>query len=139
MTTATKASRYERLIRKFPLRPIRTPVERNAAEAVMAALAVRDEAALDQDEHDYLEVLIGLIESYDREHHSMPVRRGTPAARLRALMESSQTTPQALRQILGLSQPAVSLLLSGKRQLSKASIIKLSRHFRVDPSYFLAS
>ena len=35
------------------------------------------------------------------------------------------------------SQPLVSLMLNGKRELSKASIRKLAAHFRLEPSYFL--
>jgi hypothetical protein len=42
-----------------------------------------------------------------------------------------------LRRILGSSQALVSLVLSGERALSKRTILKLARHFRVEPGFLM--
>ena len=42
-----------------------------------------------------------------------------------------------LAKLLGRSQPLVSLLLSGKRDLSKENVKKLAAHFKLDAGYFL--
>jgi antitoxin component HigA of HigAB toxin-antitoxin module len=42
-----------------------------------------------------------------------------------------------LAGILGCSQPLISLMLAGKRQLTTAHIRKLATHFRLDAGYFL--
>jgi plasmid maintenance system antidote protein VapI len=52
-------------------------------------------------------------------------------------MEHSEITPTRLAKVLGCSQPLVSLILSGKRDLSKANAEKLARQFRLDVGYFL--
>lgn len=133
----TLTSRYQELQKRFPLRPIRSEAQRDDAQQAMESLAVRPEGSLSDDERDYLDVLSNLIEMYDRAHHPMPRRRGTPSARLGALLESSGTTPKALEKIVGLSQPQVSLILSGKRGISKACASKLASHFRVSGDFFL--
>lgn len=74
-----------------------------------------------------------LVESYDDKHYDS----ATPAERLKSLMSSAGVTPTELAQILGVGKSAVSMLLSGKRQLSKQSIVRLSRRFRVEAGYFL--
>ena len=126
---------YLRLIRRFPLRPIRAGRDYDAAAATLDSLVLRED--LSPGEVDYLEVLTGLVEAYDREHHAPPVDVRTPLQRLKATMDGAGVTPAELRSILGLSQPAVSLILSGKRQLSKQSILALAQRFSLDPSYFL--
>jgi antitoxin component HigA of HigAB toxin-antitoxin module len=55
---------------------------------------------------------------------------------LKALLESSGTTPATLQAILGASQSMVSMILSGQRELSKKAIVKLANHFKLDPGYF---
>ena len=72
-------------------------------------------------------------------HPSQSRSRGrrTAAQRLKYLMEQSETTPTQLAKILNCSQPLVSLILSGKRDLSKANAKKLARRFRLDVGYFL--
>jgi antitoxin component HigA of HigAB toxin-antitoxin module len=82
-------------------------------------------------------VLSELIDAYDRANHPMPRRRGTAHQRLLALVESSHTTPSKLQKILALSQPQVSLILAGKRGLSKTSALRLARHFNLGTDYFL--
>jgi mRNA-degrading endonuclease HigB of HigAB toxin-antitoxin module/antitoxin component HigA of HigAB toxin-antitoxin module len=126
---------YVRLVRQYPLRPIRSEASYDAAAAMLDRLVLR--ADLSQSEQDYLAVLTDLVEAYDREHYPPEPETRTPLERLKAVMASAGVTPAGLQKILGLAQPTVSMILSGKRELSKPSILKLAERFRLDPSYFL--
>ena len=127
--------RYLELVHQFPLRPIRTKREYAAAAKVMEKLAVRGEDDLNKDELDYLDVLTDLVEAYDDTHYPEP-DEGTPIDRLKALMQESGTSTADLGRLLGNSGLASQILL-GRRQLSKAHIRILSRHFKLDADYFL--
>src|SRR5207249_286190 len=73
---------YLALIRRFPLRPIRTEAELDAASAIIDDLTDRDD--LSPTESDYLDVLGDLAEKYEGEHVEMP--RVSDAEMLRSLM-----------------------------------------------------
>lgn len=125
---------YLELVREFSLKPIRTEAQFAAAMAVVRTLAVRGEADLAAGERDYLEALTILIEDFDRRQAPAPQLRGL--AYLRHLMEANAMTVTQLGKIIG-SQPLASLVLSGKRALSRAAIGKLAGHFGVEPGFFL--
>jgi HTH-type transcriptional regulator/antitoxin HigA len=131
------SSGYLKLIGEFPLRPIRSEREYKAARAVMERLAVRGEQGLDQGEMDYLEGLDEFIAAYDQKALTDRPRHGTPRQRLRSLLDDSATTPRDLEKILHCSHSLVSLLLSGKRELSKDNIRALAKHFKLSADYFL--
>src|ERR1700726_4488105 len=57
------------LIRRFPLRPIRSEAELDRATAVINTLL--DRAKLDAAEDDYLDVLSNLVEHYEDKHHAI--------------------------------------------------------------------
>lgn len=141
MTTIARqfapSTSYLKLVRTFPLKPIRNDAEYEAAKAVMQRLAVRGEADLDSGERDYLDGLDEFISLYDRSLFADRPLRGTPRSRLRSLMEDSGTTQRNLEKILRCGHSLVSLVLSGKRELSKDNIRALSRHFKLSADYFL--
>lgn len=125
---------YLELLQKFPPRPIRNPREYNRAANVLQNLFMRE--GLDQDQQGYADMLALLIEVYDRKHYDLGPDTRTPLQRLQSLVRESGTTVNDLGRILE-SQPIASMVLSGKRQLSKAHIRKLARHFKLDAGYFL--
>ncbi len=53
------------------------------------------------------------------------------------LIEQSGLTAKKFAKLLGCSAMLVSLMLSGKRELSKANVVTLARHFKVDAVYLL--
>ena len=110
MTTAAPDSYFD-LVRRFPLRPIRTRRGYAQAAAVMDELAVRDERTLDAGERDYLAVLADLIESYDEQHHRLALSRKAPVQVLKYLMKESGMRPTDLARVIG-SRTAASLILS---------------------------
>ncbi len=127
--------RYLQLVRRFPLRPIRTKREYTTATKVMEKLAVRGEDDLNKDELDYLAVLTDLVEAYDNKH-CPEFYDGTPLERLKALMEESGTSTAELGRLIGNSGLASQIML-GRRQLSKTHIRILSLHFKLHADYFL--
>jgi HTH-type transcriptional regulator/antitoxin HigA len=127
---------YLNLVRQFPLRLIRKEADYDSALKVMKKLALRGEGDLDSGERDYLDALDEFIAIYDRKHFVLGSDHRTPLQRLEYVLTESQTTPSKLQKILGCSQPMVSMILNGTRELSKDNIAKLSRHFKLDVSYF---
>src|SRR6266571_2350262 len=74
---------YLDLIRRFPLRPLRTDADLDAAIAIIDALIDRPE--LTTPEQDYLDVLSDLVEAYETE--AVPMRPVGDAELLRFLIE----------------------------------------------------
>jgi HTH-type transcriptional regulator / antitoxin HigA len=128
-------NRYLELVRRFPLRPIRTKREYAAATKVLERLVIRGDDDLNQDELDYVDVLTNLVETYDVLH--LPeLGEGTPLERLKWLVESAGMSTADLGRILGNSGLGSQVML-GRRELSKAHIRLLSQHFKLDADYFL--
>ena len=136
-TRFTPSASYLKLIAKFPLRPIRSEAEYKAALAVMERLAIRGEDDIDEGERDYLDALDEFISAHDQNTWTDRAHRGSPRQRLRSLLKDSATTPADLQKILRCSHSLVSLLLSGKRELSKDNIRALAKHFKLSADYFL--
>lgn len=136
MSTVTSAKtdrRYLSLVRQFPLRPIRSKRQLDQAMKIAGHLATYDEGTLPSGEQDYLDALTVFIEDYQRRH---PVKMpATPVAVLRHLMEERGMNISDLGRVIG-SQSNASLILSGKRAISKRVMHLLSRHFGVEPTVF---
>ena len=71
---------YFELVRRFPLRPIRSERELDNAIAVIDDLIARLARSAEAD--DYLDVLSDLVEKYESEHHR--TRRGANAQQRRS-------------------------------------------------------
>lgn len=126
---------YLKLVRQFPLRPIRSMRQHDQAMAIVTALAVRDESKLSAGERDYLAALTVLLEDFDR-RGSEPPTDLSALDLLRHLMEANDLNVSELGHIIG-SQPTASSILAGRRQMSKTVIRKLADHFGVNPGLFL--
>jgi HTH-type transcriptional regulator / antitoxin HigA len=127
------AGGYLALIRKMPLRPIRSEAELDRAIAMVDAL--RDRETLSPDEHDYLLVLCGLIEAYEDEHHPIPAASGVPM--LRYLIESRGVPQARVAAETGIAESTLSEILAGKRKLGIKSITALAGYFKVDPGLLI--
>src|SRR5947199_885298 len=80
--------RYMDLVRQFPLRPLRSDADLDAAVAVIDALI--DRPQLMAPEQDYLDVLGDLVEAYEAE--AVPMRPVGDADLLRFLIEQKSVT-----------------------------------------------
>ena len=138
MSTATPAKtdrRYLNLVRQFPLRPIRNKRDLDRALKIAGHLATYDEGSLPAGEQDYLDALTVFIEDYQR-RHPVDMPEVTPLAMLKHLMEQHNMNVTELGRVIG-SQSNASLILSGKRAISKRVMRLLGQHFGVAPSVFV--
>src|SRR5688572_27124346 len=99
--------RYLELVRRFPLRPLRSDAELDRAIAVINSLIDRDR--LEPGEEDYLDVLGDLVEKYEDEHHPMPPL--SDAEMLRYLIESRDVTQVQAAAGTGLAESTISEVL----------------------------
>jgi HTH-type transcriptional regulator / antitoxin HigA len=124
---------YLALVRRFPLRPLRTDADLDAASELIDELTVRDDLA--SAEFDYLDVPGDLVEKYEDEHVEMP--HVSDAAMLRSLMDERGVRKADLVRGTGISKTVLSLVLNGKRELTREYIATLSKYFEVAPAAFL--
>jgi HTH-type transcriptional regulator / antitoxin HigA len=129
-----REDRYLDLVRRFPLRPLRTEADLDAAVAVIDELL--DRAALTAPEQDYLDVLSDLVESY--ETATIPMRPVGDAKLLRFLIEHKGVTQAEVASGAGIAESTISEVLAGKRKLNRGQIAKLARYFHLNPGAFLA-
>ena len=125
--------RYLDLVRRFPLRPLRSDADLDAAVAVMDGLL--DRPRLTAAEQDYLDVLSDLVEAYEAE--TIPMRPVGDAELLRFLIEQKGITQAAVAAGTRIAESTVSEVLAGKRKLNRSQIAKLARYFHVEPGAFL--
>jgi HTH-type transcriptional regulator/antitoxin HigA len=128
----SREDRYLALVRQFPLRPLRSDADLNAAVAMVDSLL--DLEKLSTPEQDYLDVLGDLVEVYEAE--AVPIRPVGDAELLQFLIESRSTTQAEVAKGAGIAESTISEVLAGKRKLTRAQIGKLARHFHVEPGAF---
>jgi len=88
------------------------------------------------DEEHAIELLTLLIDRYESER--FPVADAEPVDVLRFLLASNGLSQRDIVPELG-SESTVSLVLSGKRQLNRDHIARLSRRFNVSPAVFFGT
>src|SRR5438477_7803307 len=127
---------YLDLIRRLPLRPLRSDADLKHAGRVLDELVGR--ANLSPGERDYMEGLARFVRDYEAEHIRHRLKKLKPIELLKHLMQENRMNTSDLGYILG-SRGLASEVLNGKRGLSKTLIAKLSRRFGVDAAVFLDS
>ena len=115
MPITTVSPLYLKLIRRLPLRPIRTDAELDEAVAVSLSLDERGRGDLTPEERDYHDVLVTLIAQYEEEHHPVPDVSGVDM--LHCLIENRELTQAAVAKGSGISEPALSDILAGRRPI----------------------
>src|SRR5438874_1449863 len=120
--------RYLALVREFPLRPLRTDADLDAAVAVIDRLL--DRPKLTAPERDYLDVLSDLVEAYEAE--TIPMRPVGDADLLRFLIEQKGVTQVGVAAGAGIAESTVTDVLSGKRQLARTQVAQLHRNITFD-------
>ncbi len=125
--------RYFELVRRFPLRPLRSAADLDAAIAVIDELI--DQPRLTRPEQDYLDVLSDLVEALETE--KIPIRPVNDAELLHFLIEQKSVTQAAASTGAGIAPSTISEVLAGKRRLNRTQIAKLAQYFHVEPAIFL--
>jgi antitoxin component HigA of HigAB toxin-antitoxin module len=116
------------------LRPIQDEVDLDNAMELLDKLAVLRKPTKDQG--DYLETLTTLVEKYEADNDPIETDDLSVVEILKSLMEGRDMSASDLGRVLG-SRELGSVILRGERQLSKAHIMKLAKHFSVSPALFL--
>jgi HTH-type transcriptional regulator/antitoxin HigA len=127
--------RYLELVQQFPLRPIRSKAEYKRALRIVDGFAVSSEGSLASGVQDYFETLVLLVEAYESKNEHVDTSSVDPIEVLKHLMEEHEMKSSDLGKLIG-SKGIASEILNGKRELSKAHIVKLAEHFSVDASVF---
>jgi len=104
-----REDRYLELIRRYPLRPLRTDTDLDPAIAVVDSLIDLD--TLSAPEQDYLDVLSDLVEAYEAE--AVPIRPVADADMLRFPIENRGTTQVEVAKQSGIAESTVSEVLAG--------------------------
>jgi HTH-type transcriptional regulator/antitoxin HigA len=138
MTATRLSDEYLTLIRQFPLIPIKNKRQLRNAIVLMKELSTPSRlASLSGAESDYLDVLADLIAKYEREHFKQLTEPMTGAEALQYLLEESGTSQSELARRTGTRQSHISEFIVGARDLSKESIVRIARFFKVSPELFL--
>ena len=136
MSTATRQRKtkdpYFELVLRFPLRPIRSDKELNAAVKMVDSLLDRKDLA--SEEEDYLEVLGDLVEQYESEAH--PIAPVSDMEMLRHLIKAKGISQTEVSKATGIADSTISEVLKGKRSLNRNHIGKLAQYFNVSPDVF---
>jgi HTH-type transcriptional regulator/antitoxin HigA len=86
-------------------------------------------------EKEAIELLTLLVESYEREHYSIPA--ADPVSVVRFLIEQQSLAQRDLIPQFG-SESAVSMFLAGQRKLTVEQVRRLSDRFRIPADVFIA-
>lgn len=122
------------MIRRGAPRLIHSDVE--LAEYTEALFNLTAKADPTPDEEEAIELMTLLIERYEQERY--PVPEAEPSDVLRFLLEQNSLSQRDIAPELG-SESTVSLVLSGKRQLNRDHIARLSRRFNISPAVFFGA
>lgn len=132
MSTLTVNPEYTALLRKYPPKVIRTEAENEHYTQVLYDLELRSEK-LTEAEKELADLLTLLIENFEDQHYQLP--KASPLAVLEFLMDQQGLKQKDLLDVFG-SPSIVSEILSGKRELNKDHIQRLSARFHVSPELF---
>jgi HTH-type transcriptional regulator/antitoxin HigA len=110
---------------------IHTEEENLRCIAALEALDNRDDLSVE--ENRLAELLTLLIENFEDRSYALPP--ATPVEMVRYLMDSNGLRQSDMLDVFG-SASVASEVLRGKRDLSKAHIVRLSDRFHVSPELF---
>jgi HTH-type transcriptional regulator/antitoxin HigA len=132
MSVLTVSPEYGALLKKVPPKVIRTEKENEAYTEILYELDQRSKR-LTAAEKELAELLTLLIEDFEEKRYRLP--RAKPVDVVRFLMEQHSLLQKDLVDVFG-TRSIVSEVLSGKRELNKEHIARLSARFHVSPEVF---
>ena len=142
MTTKTKPKRtasgkvptaaYWLLMERFPLRPLVTERELDAATSLVDELI--DRPRLDAWEQAYLDVLSDLVEAAEEELH--PMAAATDGETFTVLRQEKGVSQQQAALDTGIANSTISSVISGRRRFTREHLRRLSDYFGVPVATF---
>jgi HTH-type transcriptional regulator / antitoxin HigA len=133
MSTLAANHAYAELLARVPPRVVHTEEENERYIGVLYELEHGRET-LTPEERDLADVLTLLIEGFEEKHYKLP--RASPLETISLLMDHGSAQPQAKRSGVFGTPSIVSEVMSGKRDLNKDHIARLSERFHVSPELF---
>jgi HTH-type transcriptional regulator/antitoxin HigA len=132
MSALAESPAYMALLTKYPPRVIRTD-EQN--ESYIAALNDLDrrQGSWTSAEEELAALFTLLIEDFEERHYALP--KCSPVEMIEFLMDQNGLKQKDLTDVFG-SASVVSEVLSGKRELNKEQIRRLSTRFKLSPELF---
>lgn len=127
-THSSVASEYAELCSYFPLRPIRTEAENEAAMAVADSLLARVKS-LSLAEKDYLDMLAEIIHKYEADAFASDDVNISANDLIRSLIDAQGIKQVNLAKELEISPARLSDFLNGRRKLSIKMARKLCQRF----------
>jgi len=131
MSSITVSREYSSLLNKVPPKIIRTEKENEAYTEILYDLDQRKKVT--PAERELAKLLTLLIEDFEERRYQLPHSR--PLEVLRFLMDQHGLRQKDLVSVFG-TPSIVSEVLSGKRELNKEHIKRLSDQFQVSPEVF---
>jgi HTH-type transcriptional regulator/antitoxin HigA len=132
MSALTMSPAYAALLARVPPKVIRTE-EENARYADALYELENRRRKLTAAERELADLLTLLIEDFEEKHYRLP--KATPVEILQFLMEQYGLKQKDLVEVFG-ARSIVSEVLSGKREMNKEHIRRLSVRFHVSPEVF---
>jgi len=91
------------------------------------------EKKMNEDQHDYFDLLCNVIEDYE----ATDAPRLSLKKRLAHLLQESEVSASKLASILGLERSVGVRIVNGDRNLTIEHVRKLSRYFKLEPGFFI--
>ena len=123
---------YAGLVAMYPPRRVRRESDARRATAIIADLIGFD---LTADQTDYVALLARLNEEWKRARPEF--KRAAPHELVRLIIEEHGMTQSQMGEAIGVTRSGMSMILSGERELSKASIRRFCNRFAIDAGAML--
>jgi antitoxin component HigA of HigAB toxin-antitoxin module len=133
--SATAKDDYLHLIQELQLKKVQNDADHSNAVQISGRL-IGLMRRLSPGEREYLDALVVLIREYERNRHDQKFPGSSGIDVLRHLMAERQMTQKQLAARLGVGESEASMILSGKRDLTKSHIKDLSEFFGVGVNAF---
>ena len=124
---------YAELVGLCMPRPLHDDVDYRNALTVLDAMAG---FKMNVDQQDYFDAIATFIEKYEAQHHAIDDAKLTPVELIRSLIAEHGMSESDLGRLLG-DRSLGHRMLSGERELSKAHIRVLAKHFGLNPAALL--
>ncbi len=132
MSSLNVSPGYCAILTKYPPKIIRSEMENETYTEILYGLDRRSKK-LTRAEKELADLLTLLIEDFEEKQYQLP--RAEPLEVLRFLMDQHSLKQKELVDVFG-TPSIVSEVLSGKRELNKEHIKRLSERFNVSPELF---
>ena len=123
---------YLALVRRFPLKSIRSEAELPEAQRLLDELLQRE---INEGEEFYIDALTDLIETFETKQYSF-VNMPAPEM-IQALLDMNGLTSGELADDIGIDPARLATILAGSRELTRDQMIRLGKRFHFDPGIFL--